>query len=86
MDTPGKKKKRDRHKNVESQRRYREQEKAAVDGIEEVRARNRQRYYERMARLKAAGQYEDFKMHKSAEGMRRYHAMPAEREEANART
>lgn len=86
MDTAGKKKKRDRHKNVESQRRYRKQEKAAVDGIEEVRAHNRQRYYERMARLKAAGQYEDFKMHKSAEGMRRYHAMPAEREEANART
>lgn len=86
MDTPGKKKKRDRQKNVESQRRYREQEKSAVDGIEEVRARNRQRYYERMARLKAAGQYEAFKKHKSAEGMRRYHAMPAEREEANART
>ena len=39
-----------------------------------------------MAHLKAAGQYEAFKKHKSAEGMRRYHAMPAEREEANART
>ena len=67
--------------NVESQRRYRERKNAAVDGMEEVRARNRKRYYERMARLKATRQYEAFKKHKSNEGMRRYNAMPAEQRE-----
>ena len=53
MDTPGKKKKRDPQRNRASQRRYRKRENAAVDGIEQVRARNRQRYYERIDRLKA---------------------------------
>ena len=68
-------------RNVESQRRYRERKKAAVDGMEKVRARNRKRHYERMARLKATGQYAAFKKHKSNEEMRRYHAMPAEQRE-----
>jgi len=49
-----------------------------VDGIEEVRTRNRRRYYEGIARLKATGQYEDFKEHKCEEGKRRYHTMPEE--------
>ena len=52
MDPPVKKKKRDPPKNLENQRRYRARKNAAVDGIEEVRARGRQRYYERIARLK----------------------------------
>ena len=47
-----------------------------MDGIEEVRARNRQRYHDRIAR-----QYEAFKQHKCAEGTRRYHAMSAEKQE-----
>lgn len=34
-----------------------------------------------MARLKATGQYVAFKKHKSREGIRRYHAMPAEQRE-----
>lgn len=71
----------DDRKNVEHQRQYRERKKAAVDVMEEVRARNRQRYYERIARLKATGQYEAFKKHKSREGVRHYHTMPAEQRE-----
>ena len=65
MDTPGKKKKkRDPQGNRASQRRYRERKIAAVDGIEQVRARNRQRYYDRIDRLKATGQYKAFKKKK----------------------
>ena len=79
MDPPAKK--RDRKKNVEHQRQYRERKNSAVDGMEEARARNRQRYYERINRLKATGQYEAFKKHKSAEEMRRYHTRPAEQRE-----
>ena len=52
-----------------------------MDGIEEARARNRQRYYDRIDRLKATGQYEAFKTKKSKEGVRRYHTMPAEKRE-----
>ena len=76
MDPPAKK--RDRAKDVEQQRQYRQRKKAVVDGMEEVRARNRQRYYERIAGLKAAGEYEAFKKHKCTEGKRRYHNMPKE--------
>ena len=63
MDTPGKKKW-DPPKNRESQRRYQEEKNAAMDGIEQVRARNCQRYYDRIDRLKATGQYEAFKKKK----------------------
>ena len=62
-------------KNRASQRRCRERKNAAVDGIEQVRARNRQRYYDRIDRLKATRQYEAFKCQK---GLRRYHTMPEE--------
>ena len=66
MATPGKrKKKRDPQKNRVSQRRYREKQKAAFNGVEEVRARNNQRYYVRMAYLKATGQCEAFKAKKA---------------------
>ena len=81
MHPPVKKKKRDPPKNLENQRRYRVRKNAAVDGIEEVRARGRQRYYERIARLKAAGEFEAFKQRKCKEGLRRYHTMPAEQRE-----
>ena len=50
-----------------------------MDGLEWVRAQNRQRYYERIARLKADGEYEAFKAKKSKEGMRRYHAYSEEK-------
>ena len=79
MDTPGQsKKKRDPQKNRVSQRRYRERQKAAFNGTEEVRARNCQRYYVRMAHLKATGEYEAFKAKKAKECMRRYDAMSEE--------
>lgn len=81
MDPPVKKKKRDPPKNLENQRRYRARKSAAMDGIEEVRARGRQRYYERIARLKAAGEYEASKQRKCKEGLRRYHTMTAEQRE-----
>ena len=84
MDMPGKgkrKKGRDKNKALQRQRRYRQRKQAAVDGIEEVRARNRQRYYVRIAHLKATGQYEAFKTKTSKEGVRRYHTMPAEKRE-----
>ena len=50
-----------------------------MDGLEQVRALNRRRYYERMAKLKADGEYEAFKAKKSKEGMRRYHAYSEEK-------
>ena len=52
-----------------------------MDAIEEVRARGRQRYYERIARLKASGEYEAFKQCKCKKGLRHYHTMPAEQRE-----
>ena len=73
MNPPTKKK-----KNVEHQRQYRKRKKAAVDGIKDVRARNQQRYYERIDLLKAKGEYEAFNKHKASEGKRRYHNMSAE--------
>ena len=82
MDTPGggKKKGRNRNKVLQPQRRYPQRKQAAFNGME-VRAPNRQRYDARMAHLKATGQYEAFKTKKSKEGVRRYHAMPAEKRE-----
>ena len=65
-------------KNRASQRRYQEEKNAAMDGIEQVRAHNCQRYYDRIDRLKATGQYEAFKKKKSQEGLRRYHTMSEE--------
>ena len=47
--------------------------------MEWVRAQNRRRYYERIDRLKADGEYEAFKTIKSREGLRRYHAYPEEK-------
>ena len=81
MDTPGlsqPKKKRDPEKNRINQKLYRQQKYAALNGIEDVKAHHRQRYYERMARMKANGEYEAFKAKKTKEGMQRYHAMSEE--------
>ena len=80
MDTLGqpKKKTRDPHKTKIRQKRYRQHKYAVFNGMEEVRAHHRQRYFERMARMKAAGEYEAFKAKKSKEGMRRYHVMSEE--------
>ena len=71
-------KKRDPEKNKRQQKRYRQRQYAAVNGIEEVKAIHRRRYHERMARMRANGEYEAFKAKKTEEGMRRYHAMTEE--------
>ena len=83
MDTPGsrqppKKTKRDPEKNKVQQKRYRQRLYAAVNGIEDVKAIHRRRYHERMARMKANGEYESFKAKKTLEGMRRYYGMTEE--------
>ena len=83
MDTPGSsqrpKKKRDPETNKQNQKLYRQRKYAAVNGIEEVKALHRRRYHERMARMKANGEYEAFKKKKVQEGMRRYHGMSEEK-------
>ena len=80
MDTPkSHRKKRDPEKNKLQQKRYRQRQYAAVNGIEKVKALNRQRYHERMARMKASGEYEAFKKKKVEYGMKRYYAMPEEK-------
>ena len=82
MDTSGlsqpQKTKRDPERNKINQKLYRQRKYAAVNGIEEVKALHRRRYYERMARMKANGEYEAFKAKKTQEGMRRYRAMSEE--------
>ena len=82
MDTPGSRrpprKKRDPKKNKAQQKRYRQRLYAAPNGIEEVKALHRRRYHERMARMKANGEYEAFKAKKTQEGMRRYYGMTEE--------
>ena len=82
MDTPGssqKKKKRDPEKNKRNQKLYRERQYASVNGIEAVKAYHRRRYHERMARMKANGEYEAFRAKKAQEGLQRYHTMTEEK-------
>ena len=79
MDTPpSSRKKRDPEKNRIQQKLYRQRQQAAVNGIEKMKALNRRRYHERMARMKANGDYEAFKKKKVEYGMKRYYAMPEE--------
>ena len=80
MDTPGlsqPKKKQDPEKNKTNQNRQRQY--AALNGIEDVKALHRQRYHERMVRMKATGEYEAFKARKAKDGLRRYHTMSEEK-------
>ena len=82
MDTPGsnqRRKKRDPETNKWHQKLYRQRQYASVNGIEKVKALHRRRYHERMARMKANGEYEAFKAKKSQEGTRRYYGMTEER-------
>ena len=83
MDTlgsrqPPKKTKRDPEKNKLNQKRYRQRKYAALNGVEDVKAIHRRRYHERMARMRANGEYEAFKAKKTLEGMRRYYGMTEE--------
>ena len=66
------------HEKKQKQKLYRQRKYAALNGIEDVKAVHRRRYHERMARLKANGDYEAFKAKKTQEGMRRYHNMTEE--------
>ena len=69
MDTPkSSRKKRDPEKNRIQQKLYRQRQYAAVNGIENTKALNRRRYHERMARMKASGEYEAFKKKRSSMG------------------
>ena len=70
--------KRDHEKNKKNQKLYRQRQYAALNGIEDVKAVHRRRYHERMARMRANGEYEAFKAKKTQEGMRRYRAMTEE--------
>ena len=70
--------KRDPEKNKQHQKQYRQRQYAAVNGIEEVKALHRRRYHERMARMKANGEYEAFKAKKTQVGMQRYYRMTEE--------
>ena len=80
MDTPkSSRKKRDPEKNRIQQKLYRQRQYAAVNGIENTKALNRRRYHERMARMKANGEYEAFKAKKVEYGMKRYYALSEER-------
>ena len=82
MDTPGlrqpPRKKRDPEKNKLNQKLYRQRKYAALNGVEDVKAVHRRRYHERMARMRANGEYEAFKTKKTQEGIRRYHRMTEE--------
>ena len=81
MDTPGSSQprtKRDPEKDKKKQKLYRQRQYAALNGIEDVKAVHRRRYHERMARMRANGEYKAFKAKKTQEGMRRYHAMSEE--------
>ena len=82
MDMPGSrqppKRKRDPKRTKEQQKQYRQRLYAAPNGIEDVKAMHRRRYHERMARMRANGEYEAFKAKKTEEGFRRYHGMTEE--------
>lgn len=62
-------------KKLEQHRQYRVRTKTAVDGMVDMKAINRQWYREKIAQLKAKGEYETFKKHKATVGKRRYHNM-----------
>ena len=68
----------DPEKSKKNQKLYRQRQYAALNGIEDVKAVHRRRYHERMARMRANGEYEAFKAKKTREGMQRYHAMTEE--------
>ena len=82
MDMPGSrrppKRKRDPKRTKEQQKQYRQRLYAAPNRIEDVKAMHRRRYHERMARMRANGEYEAFKAKKTEEGFRRYHGMTEE--------
>ena len=80
-EPPKPRKKRDPERNKIQQKAYRQRLYAKPNGIEDVKALHRRRYHERMARMKANGEYKAFKAKKTQEGMRRYYGMTVEQRE-----
>ena len=81
MDMPGLRQprtKRDPEKDKKNQKLYRQRQYAALNGIEDVKVVHRRRYHERMARMRANGEYGAFKAKKAEQGFQRYHAMSEE--------
>ena len=83
MGTPGlsqlRKIKRNPEKNKKNQKLYRQRKYAALNSVEDVKAVHRRRYHERMARMRADGEYEAFKAKKAEQGLLLYHAMSEEK-------
>ena len=81
MDTPrsSRKQRRDPEAHKLKQKLYRQRQYAKVNGIEEVKSLHRRRYHERMARMKATGQYEAFAAKKAQQSLKRYHNISEEK-------
>ena len=72
-------------KKQECQKRYRDRQKADVDGHQRVKALNRQHYRASIKRMKTSSEYEAFKAEKAVVGLRRYWAMAEEAREERKR-
>ena len=81
MDTPqsSRKPRRDPEAHKRKQKLYRQRQYAKVNGIENVKSLHRRRYHERMARMKASGEYEAFAAKKAQQSLKRYHAISEEK-------
>ena len=79
MPNQPRKKKRDPEKNKINQKQYRQRQKTSLDGLERERAKHRQRYHERITRMKETGEYEAFKAKKAVEGMQPYYNLSQEK-------
>ena len=80
MDTPpSSRKRRDPEAHKLKQKRYRQRQYAKVNGIENVKSLHRRRYHERMARMKATGEYKDFAAKKAQQSLKRYHNISEEK-------
>ena len=80
MDTPpSNRKRRDPEAHKRKQKLYRQRQYAKVNGIENVKSLHRRRYHERMARMKATGEYKDFAAKKAQQSLKRYHNISEEK-------
>ena len=80
MDTPpSNRKRRDPEAHKRKQKLYRQRCYARVNGIEEVKSLHRRRYHERVARMKATGEYAAFAAKKAEQSLKRYHKMSEEK-------
>ena len=81
MDTPpsNRKPRRDPEAHKRKQKLYRQRQYAKVNGIENVKSLHRRRYHERMAHMKATGEYAAFAAKKAEQSLKRYHKMSEEK-------